>query len=709
MNAIDVSVVIGYKDWGKHRLIGAVRSVTAALEGIAGEVVVSDYGSVDSDGYQAAIEAEGAVYVRTETNGVWSRSRALNAGLREARGKILVTTDADMVFSPGTFAAVERRFAVDPQQYVVMQCNDLPEGIDHDDIESGRYSWSELSRLAKQRPRWGMGGMIAFSRAAYYEVRGLDERMEIYGGEDIDLARRLRRLGLKLTWLDEANGQMFHVWHASSRASADQTEAGRAAIALNRSIQLHDRTIARNLTEWQFAPAAAPPLVTVVISTCDRAAYLGDAIRSVLAQSMRDFELIVVDDGSTDATSSVVKSFADPRILYVYQDRSGIAVARNYATSIARGKYVAVMDDDDLMMPTRLEDSLNAIVDGANGAYGGWIDFDEESGRLALRSGKRLSLEALLFNGGILAHATILIERRWLQAVPYDESFRSGSDYNLAVRLVRSGAKLNHSGQYVLMRRLHAGQITATDSPIQKTAGTVSGFWGRASMIGTDVIPASSDREAKDKVETPSRSDVERVAVELLPDNVVTRRAVVRSADARASLGRVAPILERGVSRIISRSHDNAILVAEHEIEDVKLDEVLQLREAFGGALAIQTRFRADGRTIEGTGAGGVLPGDWREVAAVDAVEFLCDVDGRANLAGCVVVVASDRARLRPATSVLEGFGRVIGYQSESSRTSQHALVCPLDDERIDVAADAVWNSIDRSAVELTTISGAKK
>src|SRR5699024_9765072 len=132
-----------------------------------------------------------------------------------AGGEVLVTTDADMVFSPKTFEIVLQHMSRDPLQYVVMQCNDLPEGIDHDDIESGKFSWDELYRLSTLRPRWGMGGMIAVPREAYFDSRGLDERMAIYGGEDIDFARRMRRLGLKLHWLNDSEAQMYHVWHPS--------------------------------------------------------------------------------------------------------------------------------------------------------------------------------------------------------------------------------------------------------------------------------------------------------------------------------------------------------------------------------------------------------------------------------------------------------------------------------------------------------------
>lgn len=576
---MQLSIVIGFMDWGLDRVIGAVRSLNSALKNLDAEVIVSDYGSKDNSGYGDALRAEGVKYLYTTTNGVWSRSRALNAGLQIAQGDILVTTDADMVFTPRTFEIVVRRFQDDPAQYMVMQCRDLPEGINHEDIEAGTYTWERLLRVSRLRPRWGMGGMIAIPRTAYFDSRGLDERMEIYGGEDIDFARRMRRLGLKLCWLEHDAAQMYHVWHPSSRVSASESDAGRRAIARNRDIQLNDDSTARNLTKWQFAPDDRPPLVSVVISTFNRAQYLPLAVRSVLAQTMTDFELIVVNDGSTDHTRDVLENIGDDRVRVFNRHNQGLAAARNFATAKARGKYVAVMDDDDLMLPHRLETSLNAITHGANGSYGGWIDFVHETGARQFKTGKKLTMESLLFNNATYLHPTLMIERRLLAAVPYNEELRSGSDYNLAVRLLRSGAKLNHSGTYLLMRRLHEDQITSRDPAIQKTAGTISALFGRATMIASDLGPAKEDRATKDKAPITSQRSLEPRVIQYLPDEVVRRRALV-TQDGSHSIGEAAKaVLSRGLrSSLLQNAATDEVLHCTHVIEDLTLAELFQLR-----------------------------------------------------------------------------------------------------------------------------------
>jgi glycosyltransferase involved in cell wall biosynthesis len=102
----------------------------------------------------------------------------------------------------------------------------------------------------------------------------------------------------------------------------------------------HDERAARNR-----------PRFTVVICTYNRADVLPRAIETVLAQSFTDFELVVVDDGSTDATGDVVRAIRDERVRYVRQDNAGLGGARNTGVAHAAGRYVVFLDDDDIALP----------------------------------------------------------------------------------------------------------------------------------------------------------------------------------------------------------------------------------------------------------------------------------------------------------------------------------------------------------------------
>jgi glycosyltransferase involved in cell wall biosynthesis len=102
--------------------------------------------------------------------------------------------------------------------------------------------------------------------------------------------------------------------------------------------------------------------VSVVIPTYNRAAMLGEAVGSALAQTFRDHEVIVVDDGSTDDTASRVAQWRDPRVRYVRQPNSGPAGARNAGVALARGELIAFLDSDDLWKPDKLEREVEFLA-----------------------------------------------------------------------------------------------------------------------------------------------------------------------------------------------------------------------------------------------------------------------------------------------------------------------------------------------------------
>jgi glycosyltransferase involved in cell wall biosynthesis len=103
------------------------------------------------------------------------------------------------------------------------------------------------------------------------------------------------------------------------------------------------------------------PTVSVIIPTYNRAFMLKEAIQSVLDQTYSDYEVIVVDDGSTDNTREVVNALSDKRVRYVFQENRERSAARNHALSLARGRYIAFLDSDDLFLPTKLEKQVAAL------------------------------------------------------------------------------------------------------------------------------------------------------------------------------------------------------------------------------------------------------------------------------------------------------------------------------------------------------------
>src|SRR5262249_26420702 len=102
------------------------------------------------------------------------------------------------------------------------------------------------------------------------------------------------------------------------------------------------------------------PLVSVLMPVYNREAYLAGAIESILAQTYRPLEIIVVDDGSTDASAAIAQRYAEVR--YAYQPHAGIAAARNRTLSLARGEYLAFLDSDDLWEPSTLDRQMAVML-----------------------------------------------------------------------------------------------------------------------------------------------------------------------------------------------------------------------------------------------------------------------------------------------------------------------------------------------------------
>jgi glycosyltransferase involved in cell wall biosynthesis len=183
------------------------------------------------------------------------------------------------------------------------------------------------------------------------------------------------------------------------------------------------------------------PRVSVVIPTYNSAASLREAIESVLGQTYLDFEVIVIDDGSTDDTERVVRSFGD-RVCYVSQRNSGAGAARNQGIRTSRGSYVAFLDSDDLWVPSKLEDQIPLLDrDPEIGlVYSDWAVVAEQGEDVPsylrnLPAASGYVFDGLVQCGFILTSGTV-VRRSCLDEVGYfDETLSIAQDYDLWLRI----------------------------------------------------------------------------------------------------------------------------------------------------------------------------------------------------------------------------------------------------------------------------------
>ena len=185
------------------------------------------------------------------------------------------------------------------------------------------------------------------------------------------------------------------------------------------------------------------PRLTVGLPFYDEERRLGDAIRSILAQSFADFELLLVDDGSRDQSLAVARSFADPRIRIVADGERRFLPARlNEIVRSAKAPYVARMDADDVIHPTRLARQMAFIEkQPACDLVGTWATITDAQGHpfgvIETRPPPLTPRHVLLH--GALAHATVLGRRSWFAAHPYDEALTRAEDRDLWCRTAVTG------------------------------------------------------------------------------------------------------------------------------------------------------------------------------------------------------------------------------------------------------------------------------
>lgn len=361
----DLSVVIGFRDWGIERLRRSVASLSEGFGALDGEIIISDYGSTDPARSRQIAQNFGTRWVYTPGDPVWSRSRALNAGFAVADGGLLVSTDADMLFAPGTLEAVHAEATSAVPCAVFLQCRDLPEHLPEEALEpSSEIPWSDLERQSRLRPRWGMGGLMAIDRDGFSLLHGYDERLQIYGREDLDFALRARRAGRRTHWVRSPRARMYHMWHPPTLAAAQESEAGREAMARNRRIVDSDMTTSRNLQN-QAPLRDGRPLVSILVTGSEDAEGLHRTVATALAQTVRDVEVIVCDHGPEHAPLSL----EDVRIRrHRMVGESPEALSAALASS--RGAYISIIRSGDLLPLERTEKLLAAITEGRSGAIG---------------------------------------------------------------------------------------------------------------------------------------------------------------------------------------------------------------------------------------------------------------------------------------------------------------------------------------------------
>jgi len=183
------------------------------------------------------------------------------------------------------------------------------------------------------------------------------------------------------------------------------------------------------------------PIVSVIIPTHNRAGMLKRAIDSVLSQTYKDFELIIVDDGSKDNTRQVAESYKDKRIrFFQHKTTKGASAARNTGIKKVRGKYLAFLDDDDEWIPKKLEKQMPIIINSSKkvGLVYGWMEYFQDGKSIKVYNPKLKGnvFKSMLSTQAIGGCPTLVIKKEVIQKVGlFDENLPRGNDGDFIRRI----------------------------------------------------------------------------------------------------------------------------------------------------------------------------------------------------------------------------------------------------------------------------------
>jgi len=209
------------------------------------------------------------------------------------------------------------------------------------------------------------------------------------------------------------------------------------------------------------------PTISVILPIYNCELYIKEAVDSVLNQTFRDFELIIIDDCSTDSTLKIIKSYQDSRIKLIEKEKnSGYTDSLNMAIKLAKGKYIARMDGDDICMPERFAKQVEFLNANCEVILCGTAIQIIDSEKVLKHPLTHEEILVKLCFGTSFCHPSVMVRKEILLENNYDKSFEPAEDFELWTRLAFLG-KLANLDAVLLQYREHPNQISNTNTSVQ--------------------------------------------------------------------------------------------------------------------------------------------------------------------------------------------------------------------------------------------------
>ncbi|MDE1313008.1 glycosyltransferase [Vibrio aestuarianus] len=202
------------------------------------------------------------------------------------------------------------------------------------------------------------------------------------------------------------------------------------------------------------------PLISVILPVYNAELYLSEAVDSILNQTVNDFELILIDDGSTDGSLSIAQAYAkqDERVVLISQPNMGLVETLNKGISLAKGRYIARMDADDISLENRFEEQVKLLEKGYD-LCGCHFHLVTESGKLhnSLVVSTDSEFQSVILTRAVpFAHGSVMIRKSFLLENDLEYclgEYSSAEDYYLWINCFKHGAKIGNVDKYLFLYR----------------------------------------------------------------------------------------------------------------------------------------------------------------------------------------------------------------------------------------------------------------
>lgn len=461
------------------------------------EIVLADDGSQESptpliEKYKHNLTIK---YCRQDDQG-YRLSAARNLGIKHASHRNIIILDSDAIPAPNLVEAymrvlhVRRDVALFGLRHYV-----TTEGFQPADLEHSPNVLKEMERVKSENTvttkqdssglsldwridhfnktdnlkretlpyRFLVGANCGFSRELHEKAGGYSEDFQAWGFEDQEFGYRLLLQGAYFMPL--LNAYVYHQEPLAGKNDTDRKlgEATTKRIFVQKCPFVHRK----NSLE---APPFEAPLVSIYIPLFNRENYIADCIQSALEQTVKDLEIVICNDGSTDRSAEIVEKYYsnNRRVRLITQRNAGIGAASNTAVHACKGYYIGQLDADDLLKRDAVEQCLKMMeADNSLSLVYGTTEYIDEHSNVTQEGWNWpiFSREHLLTKM-ICHHFRFFRRRDWARTSGFNESIKNAVDYDMMLKLAEVG-NIAHINRVLYSYRKHQATTTFQDNPTQ--------------------------------------------------------------------------------------------------------------------------------------------------------------------------------------------------------------------------------------------------